>query len=149
MKLHFWKLDVQDGSVTKRLAKKDTCPWTSSKRFEIWPTSHIWTRTLIWMIWAYSFGPTLLPTWCNRTMYLAFEKRQCCFITELRAGSQGCPARVKDVSSHTKKQEVWFKSLLCRNFKRKRKGFFSHVEPRMPFSAQLPCFMECQVNLPI
>jgi len=38
---------------------------------------------------------------------------------------------------------------VLKEFQEKKKGVFLHVEPKMPFFAQFPCFMERQVNLPI
>lgn len=68
------------------------------------------------------------------------HSEQCCFITELcrvSRRSQDCPE--KDVFSHTNRQEVSFKFVLCRNSKRKIKWWF--------FSRRLKDVIFCPVAL--
>lgn len=56
--------------------------------------------------------------------------------------SQDSLEKAKDVFLQSKGKR--FSSSLCI-----RKGFFFLIEQAMPFSAQLLCFMEHQINLPI
>lgn len=88
---------------------------------DIWPTSHIWMKALIWIIWAFFFFCQLFCQPCA-PLSSTWHSEHCCFITELcrvRRRSQDCPE--KYVFSHINRQEVSFKFVLCRNSKRKRK----------------------------